>query len=367
MQRLKVVSLTLLVVLVTLTLTGSAAAVSPEEAAEQALVWLKTQQNDDGGFGTGFEPGSGLGPTADAILAITAAGQDASAWTNGGSSPIDYLRARASAGGVTLPGDLAKTILALVATGQNPRAFGGRNFIADLNRNFNPADGAYSASMFDQALAILALRNAGEPVPEAAVTTLLNKQTVEGGWAFTGETIAGATDSNTTALAVQALVAAGHKDDTGRAMDYFRRVQNPDAGWTYQVPSAFGTDTDANSTALGVQALLAAGDSVSNWAAGGSDPIGALLALQNDDGSFSFNNVFPGPNVLATLQAIPALYSDTLVRVGVVPAARAEAAAPVLLPEAGGAHPEWGGASIFLLGALLLAAGFLARRRVRVS
>jgi len=364
MNRYKIVLLTLLTVVFAMTSSGSVLATSPGDAAAQALAWLKTQQNDDGGFGSGFEPGSAVGPTADAILAITSGGQDASTWTKGGASPIDYLRAQASAGKIQLPGEIAKTILALVTTDQDPRAFGGRDLIADLNSNFDASSGAYSFSMFDQALAILALSNAGEPVPDAAVTALLSAQTVEGGWAFTGETVAGAADSNTTGLAVQALVAVGRKDDTGRAMDYFRRVQNADAGWTYQVPSAFGTDSDTNSTALGIQAILATGDSVSNWAMGGSDPIGALLSLQNADGSFSFQLTFPGQNALATLQAIPALYGNTLARVNVVPASGTSAPAVVLLPEAGGTFDTlWIGA----LGLVLVAAGVLARRRVRVS
>lgn len=363
MNHHKVAWLTL-IALVILATNGIALAASPEDVAAQALAWLKTQQNADGGFGNGFGPGSGVGPTADAILAITSSGQDASTWTNNGQSPLDYLRAQVGAGNVTLPGDIAKVVLALVATGQSPHTFGGRDLIADLESRFDAQTGLYSSSMFDQSLAILALRNAGQATPDAALDALLAAQTVEGGWAFTGETIAGAADSNTTALAVQALVAAGRADDTGRALAYFRRVQNADAGWTYQVPSAFGTDTDANSTALSSQAILAAGQSLSGWAAGGSDPLGALIALQNKDGSFSFNNVFPGPNILATLQAIPALYGDTLVSVSVVRAASTEAAPPVLLPESGG---ESAVPALLAFGAASIAAGVLLRRRVRIS
>jgi len=371
MKLNKVLTLTLLILSLVLVSTGVAAAISPTDAAVKALDWLKTQQNDDGGFGSGFGPGSAVGPSADAVLAITSSGRDVTAWATGGASPLDYLRAQASAGKLTLPGEIAKTILALVSAGQNPRDFGGHDLISDLQSQLDTSTGLFSFSTYDQALAILAMSNAGEPIPGAAVTALLGAQTVEGGWAFTGETIAGAADSNTTALAVQALVAVGGKDDTGRALDYFRRVQNPDAGWTYQVPSPFGTDTDANSTALGAQALLAAGESLSNWAVSGSDPIGALLALQNDDGSFSFNAVFSGPNALATIQAIPALYGQTFVRVRVVPASAAPAV--VLLPEAGASLNAPGAALLSAallsaaLGLALMAAGFLMRRRVRVS
>ena len=363
MSRFKVVMLTLFTMAVAVTTSGIAAALSAEDAALKALDWLKTQQSDDGGFGTGFGPGSAIGPTADAIIAIASSGQDASTWTRNGASPIDYLRQQAGAGKVKLPGEIAKTILALVASGHDPRVFGGRSLITDLNGQLDAQTGVYSFSMYDQALAILALSNANESVPDAAIAALLNAQTVEGGWAFDGQTLAGAADSNTTSLAVQALVAVGRRNDTGRALDYFRRVQNVDAGWTYQVPSAFGTDTDANSTALGIQAILAAGGSVSDWAVKGSDPIGALAALRNDDGSFSFNRVFPGPNILATLQAIPALFGDTLVRVNVAPASAPSATVPVLLPESGASFEML---SLIALGLVLIGIGH-RMRRVRVS
>lgn len=362
MKRNKLISLIVLVALLSMMLSSVVYADSPDEALEHALDWLKTQQNSDGGFGSGFGPGSAIGPTADAVIAIASAGQDASTWTNGGASPIDYLRAQA--GNVSAPGEIAKMILAAKASGQNPRVFGGNDLVAKLNSSYDAASGMYSFSIYDQALAILALSNAGESVPDAAVDALLNSQTIEGGWAFTGETTAGAADSNTTSLAVQALVAAGRKDATGRALDYFRRVQNPDAGWTYQVPSGFGTETDANSTALGVQSILATGGALSDWLAGGSDPLGALLSLQNDDGSFSFQASFPGPNALSTLQAIPALAGNTLVQVSVVRAASADTAAPVLLPVAGEATSAM---MPLIVGVLLIVAGYLVRKRVRVS
>ncbi|HLF27274.1 MAG TPA: prenyltransferase/squalene oxidase repeat-containing protein [Anaerolineae bacterium] len=363
MKRYKVTLMALLALALVLISGGAAWAASPDEAAAKALAWLKSQQNDDGGFGSGFGPGSAIGPTADAIIAITSGGQDVSTWTKSNAAPLDYLRAQAGAGQITLPGDLAKTILALIATRQDPRAFGGQDLLSDLESHFDSTTSLYSSSIFDQALAILALRSAGASVPDAAVAALLAAQTVDGGWAFTSATTAGAADSNTTSLAVQALVAVGRKDDTGRALDYFRRVQNADAGWTYQSPSAFGVDTDANSTALGVQAILAAGDSVANWSTGASDPIGALLALQNEDGSFSFNQVFPGPNALATLQAVPALYGNTLVQVNVVPATGTGTTSTPLLPEAGGVLDAL---PALALGLTLLAAGYTARRRVRV-
>ena len=73
--------------------------------------------------------------------------------------------------------------------------------------------------------------------------------------------------------------------------------------------------------------------------------------------------IFPGPNTLATIQAIPALYGDTLVRVSVVPVSGASVSVPALLPEAGGAL---GALPLVVLGLALIAAGYRVRR-VRVS
>jgi hypothetical protein len=113
----------------------------------------------------------------------------------------------------------------------------------------------------------------------------------------------GSGDSNTTALAVQALLVSGAGRETLPSYGYFRQSQNADGGWTYQKPSAFGEETDANSTALVVQALLAGGQDLSQW----GDPLSALQALQQPSGALAFNAATPGDNALATLQAIPAL------------------------------------------------------------
>jgi hypothetical protein len=74
-------------------------------------------------------------------------------------------------------------------------------------------------------------------------------------------------------------------------------------GWTYQKPSAFGEATDANSTALVMQALVAAGEDLAAW----NDPSQALLALQVPSGAFIFNAATSSENLLATVQALPAL------------------------------------------------------------
>ncbi|NTV97469.1 MAG: hypothetical protein HGA75_19005 [Thiobacillus sp.] len=92
-------------------------------------------------------------------------------------------------------------------------------------------------------------------------------------------------------------------EEAAPSLAYFRLVQNADGGWTYQKPSAFGEDTDANSTALVIQALVAAGEDLAGW----NDPEQALLALQVPSGAFIFNAASSSENLLATVQAMPAL------------------------------------------------------------
>jgi hypothetical protein len=58
---------------------------------DAALDYLRTQQNADGGFGSGFSPDSSIGSTADAVLAIVAVGGDPATFDQGGNTPLTYL------------------------------------------------------------------------------------------------------------------------------------------------------------------------------------------------------------------------------------------------------------------------------------
>ena len=339
-----------------------------EEPVETGLEYLATQQQADGGFTNGFSEGSDLGTTCDVILAIAADGQDASTWkSDDGKSPLDYLYAQVAGGTVNTPGLQAKVVLAMLASGQDPGAIAGSDLIAALNAAYNADLHGYGETIFDHALAMLALSNAGQAVPEQAAQYLLDNQRDDGAWALFGGAEA-ASDTNTTALAVQALLATGHRDGIGEALAYFHQVQNDDGGFPYQNPSDYGTDTDANSTAVVLQALLAAGEPLSDWSPKGKSPLDALNALYDSkSGAFLWQAAVPGPNVLATAQAIPALADYTFVKLPRVEAATAPgpATAPVGTP-----LPESGGVALLpvgliALGATALGTGFVLRRQSR--
>jgi len=308
MARSRPLILSLLLVLMPALLIPGPAASSGGK--ESALVWLRASQLADGGFSSGFSDGSDIGATADAVIAIASAGEAPATWRAVEASPIDFLRSHVAE--VTGSGLAAKVALALIAAGENPSDFGGVDLPAIIAAGFDSSTGFYGGGPYDSAMSILALVQAGvDPAPQA-IEGLLRARQPDGSYAFDGAMTPGSGDSNTTALAVQALLIAGAGEQVVPSFAYFRQRQNPDGGGTYQKPSAYGEATDANSTALVMQALLAGGQDLGQW----GDPLKSLLALQQPSGALAFNAETPGDNALATIQAIPALAGVDLTDLG---------------------------------------------------
>jgi squalene cyclase len=227
-----------------------------------AIEWLRGQVREDGGFTDGFNEESGVSPTTEAVYAAVAAGEDVSTWGDD-ASPLDFLAANAE--GIDTTGTLAKVILAARATGQDATNFGGVNLVERLNARYNSGSGLFEGIVTEHAYAMLALAVTGNEVPEAARQALVDLQDDEGGWAFDGTSQA---DTNTTALAIQALLAVGeetHSEPVSQALAFLAGQQNEDGGFPYQTPSDYGTDSDANSTAWAIQALVAAGEDPGEW------------------------------------------------------------------------------------------------------
>ena len=355
----------LVLALVLLSSFGAAAparaAADPQAAAQAALGWLVARQAADGSF-----PGFDAGASADAIFAITAVGSDANGVLKNDNSPVSFLGTQAGGYAAKSTGAAAKLLLAVVAAGKDPLAFGGQNLIALVLKSYDPKTGRYGADVTGHALALLALASTGQPIPPAALAGLSQAQLADGGWSFDGSAATGS-DTNTTALAVQALVAAGAPGDAAsRGIGYLKSQQNADGGFPYSKTSSFGSASDTNSTAVVIQALAAAGVDPRTLKQSGGDPIDALLAFQNASGAFRYQAAQPDDNDLATAQAIPALLLKPfpLKRVSLAPVqvapAPAPAPGPAQLPNTGGAP-----APVWLLAAALaaLASGLLLRTR----
>ena len=283
-------------------------AISPVEAAS---AWLREQQDASGGFlGLSGEPDPGT--TTDAVMALyaaqprdsaAAAALDAAlAYLEHGENGADYAR--------TGPGQAAKLALAAVTGGRDSRDFAGLDLVAAMTAPLatpvpDGIAGIYGDDLYDHALVLIALAAAGEEIPDEALQPVRTAQGEDGGWAFDGSTAGGAADSNTTALVIQALVAAGHGDDPmiDRALPFLSTLLVPDSGFAYG--PADSLVADANSTALVLQALIAAGEDPASpeW---GNAPL-ALALFQTPSGGVRYMATDEEPNLLATVQAIPAM------------------------------------------------------------
>jgi hypothetical protein len=283
-------------------------AMSPVEAAS---AWLREQQDPSGGF-LGFSGEPDPGTTTDAVLALYAAQRRDPAAAASLDAAVSYLE-RAETGAAyaeTGPGQAAKLTLAAVTGGRNPSDFAGLDLVAAMTTPLatpvpNGLGDIYGDDLYDHALVLIALAAVGEAIPDAALEPLRTAQSEDGGWAFDGSTAPGAADSNTTALVIQALVAAGHGEDpmVDRALAFLSTLRAPEGGFAYG--PADPLVADANSTALVLQALIAAGEDPASpeW---GDAPL-ALARFQTPSGGLRYMAADEEPNLLATVQAIPAM------------------------------------------------------------
>jgi prenyltransferase beta subunit len=148
----------------------------------------------------------------------------------------------------------------------------------------------------------------GEALPVKAAEGLRGQVLATGGWEWAPGWGA---DTNSTALALQALVAAGEPPTATvvvGGLAYLKSAQNADGGFAYALDGGAPGPSDANSTAYVVQALAAAGKDprAAAWQVGGVGPMDYLLSLQEADGGFAWQKG-TGSNQLATQQVIPAL------------------------------------------------------------
>ena len=229
-----------------------------------------------------------IGSTADAVVALVAARTAPGVVKDA----LAYLRRQVERGHVSGLGLRAKVAMAAVAGGANPRAFGGVNLVRSIT-DVEGVDGRYAdAAVFDQALAMLALRGAGTDPSAEATDWLEAAQCDDGGWQYDAPSApsedehcydAAATDpadffrsdSNTTSLAIQVLRTGA---DVAEALAFLPTLRDGTAGWAYTPEFT----TDVNSTALVIQAYVAAGVEVP------SGGFATLRQAQLDCGAWPF-------------------------------------------------------------------------------
>jgi prenyltransferase beta subunit len=265
-----------------LVLAGTAAADRKTDAAR----YVFGQRALNGGFAEpGRSPNPGL--TAWAILGLRAAGH-----CLGRSG--EYLKGKPYPQAT----DLELRILALDALRDGCPAFdvnlrGQVRQLQDLRRTSGQIGPTVNSTIWG----VLALRAVERPAGAKTKRWLLGRQRPSGGWPWSA---GGQADSNDTAAAIQALVAAGVDESSrpvNRAVRFLRGVQNSDGG--FELTQGRGSDTQ--STAWAIQALIAA-DRTPGRAA-----FAYLRRMQRSNGSFRYNRQYVTTPVWVTAQALAAL------------------------------------------------------------
>lgn len=272
-------------------------------AANRGLDWLAAQQSITGTYGS-------ASADVEAMLALGANGLRASEWrlAPDGIPLLNRILedgAAFSQSGAAEAGKLAAGLAAangcLPAGALAPSSY------------YSPTTGQYAEGTGFHVWGVLGTLAMGETVPAEAVQYLRDLAQPNGGW----EWLPGfGVDTNSTALAIQALIAAGEPLTSTlvqNGLDYLKSAQNSDGGFPYDPASIWGTDSDSNSTAYAVQAIWAAGQDplTGTWVISSTNPVNFLLGMQLPDGSFEWQAGY-GSNGLATMQASAALLGEVL-------------------------------------------------------
>jgi hypothetical protein len=228
----------------------SAAAASPTPTADPmpaAAGWVAAD------LAATADPGPEM--LSDAILAFAASGSAGDA----ARDAFDALAARAGSlpsSGERVVGSTAKAILAAAALDEDPTdldGFDAEQALRDRMVTSGEDAGQFTSfggrQLFVQSLSILALTTTGGGAPEVAVDYLVDSACPDGSFTVTGGCGQGG-DVDTTAVAIQALLATGR--DADGAVSWLRAQDTTEGAF----PAA---DPNANSSALAAQALRYAG------------------------------------------------------------------------------------------------------------
>jgi energy-coupling factor transport system substrate-specific component len=292
-------------------------------AASRAATYLLRAQAANGAWGERPRARTTYVHTSWSVIGLAAAGRDARRIRRGGPTAASVLWRGARLQRTTA--DLERTVLALAASGLNPRRAPGGDLVARL-RARQDRDGSFDRLVNLTAFGVLALRAAGTSYRSAALQraarSLERQQNGDGGFNFARRGGASGIDDSAAALQALASVRGGGARAVRRAAAYLARHQNPDGGFALQPPGR----SNSQSTAFAVQALLAAGREPERLHRGGArSPLAYLRSLQAADGSIRYSRTSAQTPVWVTSQALAALARRPLPLRG--PAARRAAAA----------------------------------------
>lgn len=298
----------LAVLLPALAAPAPAAAQSTKGNASAAIGFLEDAQNDDGGFGPRRGAGSTVRSSLWAAVALLSGGKHPLDEFNKGGDSLDaYLRDRRD--DIEAVEDLALLALVQGATGYGPGRYRdpGGALKARLTEGAVRADAGAAALAV---LGLLALEDTGTATSVAQ--TLLGSAQEDGGW--------GSSDSESTALVLQALAKAGVADRSTPAVEkglaYLKTAQANDGAVMASVrtdPASTGGEVGA--TAFAIQAVAALGVASPRTQAGKTFRQGLTQYQQQTSGGLSSNGALYdttfAPSIVETAQAFPAFNGAT--------------------------------------------------------
>jgi len=267
---------------------------APARAASTAG-YVRGAQNSDGGFGMTQSGASSQLATGWALLGLSAAG------SKPGPAALGYIKR--GLGSLTAIGDVERTVLVVRAAGQDPRRFGGRDLIRDIQRH-RSSDGSFDGYVSYTSFAIFALRRSGVSASSRTIRSaarwIERHQNADGGFNVGGRGPSGIDD---TASAVQALKLAGRTSAARRGARFLARQQNSGGGF----PLTRGAAPNAQSTSYAVQGLVAAGGHANAVRKGQA----YLRSLTEPNGLVRYSRTGRQTPVWVSAQALMALHRRT--------------------------------------------------------
>ena len=351
---------------------GAATPQTTTDPAKAAAGWLVQRFVDASGkpspSGDHFEFSGHFfdgGTTADAIFALAAAKAGKSkidaAITYFAKHVDDYADLSKAFGG-PFDGGVAKSALAAIVAGADPRDFGGFDLMQTLKDDECPASSSTCTpgaaanvfgSVVESFVIVAESRVGGSFAPsDAAVAYFLSLQCPNGG--FDNDlTVAGcASGVDETSYAVAALVAlGGHGTELAKALAWLKSKRSTNGSWS----------ANTDSTGLAASALGANGTDVSTsraWLASQQVTVGVTIGATATRGALRFG---PSANLKATADGLLALAPGAFL--ATLTAEGASADAPVLAPTSSVGHSSVAqGAALTVTGV-----GFSAGESVRAT
>jgi len=274
------------------------AALSSE--AKQARGWLKSQQNEDGGFGVSPGEESSVSITMRAMLGLAAADLNPLDVRRGNRSPLAFLKT--GRGEIRDSGDIALAILALRTVGGDPRDFEGRNLVEALDSR-RGANSSFGNKVNLAAFAALAFRSVGADGSAATTTKWLRSAqnlSTDGGWGISPQA---GSDADSTGTVLQVV---NNQKAVSRAMGYLRSAQTSSGGF------ASSSVVNSQSTGLVLQGLAALGKSHASLRKGGNTGLDFIEARQQADGSIWYSRNSDQTRVWVTADALIGLADESL-------------------------------------------------------